>query len=57
MGLVVSLAACFLTAKSEDDRNATDEADDSDISTSLENYNANQRLQWRQAGESERTVN
>jgi hypothetical protein len=43
MGLIVSLAACFLTAKSEDDRVANDEADDSDISTSLENYNANQR--------------
>jgi hypothetical protein len=41
MGLVVALAACFLTPKSEDDRNDTDAAEDSDISTSLENYNAN----------------
>lgn len=41
MGLVVSTFAFFLTKESEMDRvSVYDEASDSDISTSLENYEA-----------------
>ena len=57
MGLIVSLAACFLTKKSEDDKVWTDEPEDSDISTSLENYNAEQRRQMIARGQSEASVN
>ena len=57
MGLIVSLAACFLTKKSEDDKVWTDEPEDSDISTSLENYNAEQRREMIARGASEASVN
>ena len=57
MGLIVSLAACFLTPLSEDDRIASDEAEDSDISTSLEQYNAEQRRQMVSRGQSQASVN
>lgn len=57
MGLIVSLAACFLTKLSEDDKVWTDEPEDSDISTSLENYNAEQRRQMIARGMSEASVN
>lgn len=57
MGLIVSLSACFLTARSEDDRVGNDEATDSDISTSLEDYNSMVRRQWREEGQSDRVVN
>ena len=41
MGIIVSIFACFLTKESELDRvSIHDEASDSDISTSLENYEA-----------------
>lgn len=58
MGLVVSIFACFLTKESEQDRvSIYDEASDSDISTSLENYEASQRRQMIAAGMDAASVN
>ena len=43
MGLVLAISGFFLTKESEMDTVGDDEASDSDISTSLEQYEANQR--------------
>ena len=51
MGIIVSVFAFFLTKESELDRvSPYDEVSDSDISTSLENYEASQRRQMIEAG-------
>ena len=58
MGLVTSAFALFLTKDSElDTVSIHDEVSDSDISTSLENYEASQRRQLMLAGMDAASVN
>ena len=60
MGLVVTITACFLTKESERDRVAEEEEvanEETDISTSLENYENEQRAMMIAAGEPAASVN
>ena len=55
MGILISFAACFLTKKSEKDAKVP-RATDSEISTSLEEYEAEQRAMMIKNGEDPQEV-
>jgi len=56
VGILISFCACFLTKKSEKDAKVP-RATDSEISTSLEDYEAEQRALMIKNGESPEVVN